>query len=145
MVLSIKKAILFRRLRAKKPHRRPNRRLVCRCDARLYNAAPMKKLLSLTSVLLLLSACTGRPPQGMSLEERLKNHLFAEAYYDTLLDRMVELDIQDDPLLEDSGKASIVENTRRDALAKAKEATRKQREGLVGSFVPAKEQAGGEG
>jgi len=111
---------------------------------RLYNAAPMKKLLSLTPVLLLLSACTSGPPQGMSLEERLKNHLFAEAYYDTLLDRMVELDIQDDPLLEDSGKASIVENTRRDALAKAKEATRKQREGLAGNFVPAKEQTGGE-
>ncbi|MEK7591434.1 MAG: DM13 domain-containing protein [Patescibacteria group bacterium] len=103
----------------------------------------MKKALFLFP--LLLVACKGTPPgSGISLEQRLENPLFAEVYYDVLLDRMVELDIQDDPILKDEDKAEIVEDTRRNALAKAKVANTKQREGMMGNFVPITEETKGE-
>ena len=80
----------------------------------------------------------------MTLEQQLANPLYAEQYYDILLDRMVELDIQDDPLMQDASKAALVDNTRLDALKKAKEATQRQREGTIGQFIGASEEVRGE-
>lgn len=104
----------------------------------------MKKNLFLLLPLLLVSCKAVPGGSGITLEERLQNPLFAEIYYDILLDRMVELDIQDDPILKDADKAKIVEDTRRDALAKAKAANTKQREGMMGNFISVAEETKGE-
>lgn len=107
----------------------------------------MKKFILATLVpLFALTACGTKINEGtaVKLEQLLENPLYAEQYYDELLDRMVELEIQKDPLLEDGSKQSLVDDTQRDALTKAKEATAKQREGLMGSFVAAKEAPMGE-
>ncbi|MBI3331995.1 hypothetical protein HYZ99_03480 [Candidatus Peregrinibacteria bacterium] len=105
----------------------------------------MKKSIFLAP-LFLLAACGPTINEGaaITLEQLLENPLYAEQYYDLLLERMVELEIQKDPILEEGSKKSLVEDVRRDALAKAREATAKQREGFMGVFVPAKEQAHGE-
>lgn len=80
----------------------------------------------------------------MTLEQQLENPLFAEQYYDDLVDRMVELFIQNDPAVEDNAKQGIIEDTRTEALNRAKEATSRQRDGVLGSFVSVKEHAEGE-
>ena len=92
---------------------------------------------------MFLSACAA-PNGTMTLEQQLANPLYAEQYYDILLDRMVELDIQDDPLMQDANKAALVEDTRLEALKKAKEATQRQREGALGVFIGVKEEVRGE-
>ncbi len=106
-------------------------------------SAPMKRLFVLLLPLLVLAGCASKPPQ-LTLEEALLNPLFAEQYYDMLVDLIVELEIKKDPLLEDKRKKATADEARRDALAKAKEATKVQREGTMGGFVPAKEFAKGE-
>lgn len=105
-----------------------------------------KPSLILLLPLLSLAACGTKSNEGatVTLEQLLENPLYAEQYYDELLDRMVNLEIQQDPLLEDGGKQSFVDDTQRDALTKAKEATAKQREGSMGTFVPVKEEPMGE-
>ena len=102
----------------------------------------MKKSLPLLAALS-LAACSGAAGT-VTLEQNLQNPLYAEQYYDVLLDRMVELDIQDDPLMQDASKAALVEDTRLDALKKAKEATQRQREGATGQFIGAGEEVRGE-
>lgn len=101
----------------------------------------MKRLLIVLP--LLLAACA-KESVTEPLQSRVQNPLYAERYYDTLVDRMVELDIQNDPLLEDDGKRSLVHRTRLDALEKAKDATRKQHEGTMGTMIGIKEFARGE-
>lgn len=103
----------------------------------------MRRLFVFLFPLLALAGCASRPPQ-LTLEEELLNPLLAEQYYDTLVDLIVELEIKKDPLLENKRTKAIADETRRDALAKAKEATKAQREGTMGTFVPAKEFAQGE-
>lgn len=80
----------------------------------------------------------------LSLEDQLKNPLYAERYAEDLVDRMVEFKIQSDPLLEDAGKAAIVEETRTKWLEIARDARKKQREGLRGILVTMKEPTKGE-
>ena len=99
----------------------------------------MKNLLPvLTATSLLLTSCGGSV-QTKTLQDHLKNPLYAERYYDTLVDTLVELDIQNDPLLKDAGKKATVDSVRRDALAKAKAATASQHSGATGQFIGAKE------
>lgn len=99
-------------------------------------------LLSLTAFAVILAGCQKAP---VSADPKLlENPLYAEYYYDDLVERLVNLDIQNDPLLEDKSKRGFVDTARRNALQKAKEATRKQDEGLMGSFVPVTEFTGGE-
>lgn len=95
--------------------------------------------------LLLLAAC-GRPPVpvSVSLQERLANPLYAEYYYDDLVERLVDLDIQNDPSLDDAAVKNASDAARRDGLQAAKAATKKQAEGMEGVFIPAKDYASGE-
>ena len=93
---------------------------------------------------LALAGCNGGLRTSATLEQKLANPLFAEYYFDDLVERMVELDIQNDPVLKDARKKSLVDEIRRDGLQRAKEATKKQLEGSAGSFVPADGYAQGE-
>jgi hypothetical protein len=104
----------------------------------------MKPLAIAAGLSLLLASCTSAPPKQITLEERLQNPLFAEQYGDLLVESLVELEIQNDPLLEDTGKKDRADDARREALDIAKEATKKQRDGTIGNFVPVAEFAKGE-
>ncbi len=95
----------------------------------------MKKIaLTIPCSLLLLSACSGsRVSEGLA--ERLKNPLYAERYYDSMTDHMVNIIVQDDPLAKDPAMADIIEKARLESLRRAKEATTKQHEGLQGTII----------
>jgi len=100
----------------------------------------MKKLPIILA--MTLTACTQslqEPSHTESLDSRLSNPLFAEQYYEALVQRMVELAIQEDPILEDESKALIIEKARRDGLKKSNAAEQKQLPGNFGEFVGAKE------
>lgn len=102
----------------------------------------MKKTIILFLGSMLLAGCS--PELSVQLQDRLENPLYAEQYYDLLLDRMVDLKIKEDPILKDSAKAKVVEDTRLDALMRTKKANTAQREGMIGAFVSGAEEAHGE-
>ena len=104
-----------------------------------------RTLLLAASSALLLSAC-GRPATAVSvsLEQRLANPLFAEYYFDDLVERLVDLDIQNDASLEDAGIKNAADAARREGLQAAKNATKKQNEGVQGMMIPGKDFAQGE-
>lgn len=93
-----------------------------------------------------LSACNGSPAAYRSdaLDEHLQNPLFAEQYFEALVQRMVELVITQDPILQDEQKQTIASDVRREGLEKAKGATQTQLKGTYGEFVSASEWAIGE-
>ena len=96
---------------------------------------------------IVLTGCTPTPASqggGISLEQRLKNPLYLERYAETMVDRMADMAIQDDPILEDAGKQKIIEETKRVWLEKSKEARELQREGPHGFFVAINEYVAGE-
>lgn len=102
----------------------------------------MKKTIVLCLGSMLLAGCS--PELSVQLQDRLKNPLYAEQYYDLLLDRMVDLKIREDPILKDSAKAAVIEDTRLSALMRTKEANTAQREGMLGAFISGVEEAHGE-
>ncbi|MDP6562057.1 MAG: DM13 domain-containing protein [Candidatus Peribacteraceae bacterium] len=91
---------------------------------------------------LLLAACGGtyNPDQKALLE----NPLYLEQYAEQLVDAMVNLEIYEDPLLEDAAKQKVVDSTKEYWLKKAKEARKAQRKGMKGSFTTMKEYTEGE-
>lgn len=96
--------------------------------------------------LSVLTACSQDPGSYRSnaLEEHLKNPLFAEQYFENLVQRMVELVIQQDQILDNESKKAIADNVRREGLEKAKDATQTQLKGTYGEFLSASEWAKGE-
>jgi len=97
---------------------------------------------------LLLASCT-KPalPTGQANpnpETLMENPLFVERYAEELVDSMAEMKIQNDPILEESGKEAVIDTTRVFWMERAKEARRAQLEGRSGVFLPAKEFAKGE-
>lgn len=105
--------------------------------------ATMRKYLSLLSATLFIIGCTAQVAENPTLNEYLKNPLFAKWYYEELVQRMVELEIQQDPLLKDAAKKAIADSSRKEALQKAKEAGKKQLQGTMGSFVSILEETRG--
>lgn len=98
---------------------------------------------AIAASLLTLSACaTG--PGDLTLEQRLRNPLFAEYYYDDLVERMVQLQISNDPVLENERNKAAVDDIRRNGVKKAQEAKTTQNNGKSGMFIPAKEFSQGE-
>lgn len=105
----------------------------------------MRKFLITAGTAILLASCTQKPVgPNATLEEHLHNPLFAEQYYETLVDRMTEFAIQKDPILEDEKKSAIIDDVRRDALSASQAARAKQREGTSGFFVTVHEFVEGE-
>ena len=101
----------------------------------------MKKTL-LLSITLLLSACSD--PETALHIDLLENPLYAERFSETMVNTMVELEIYNDPLIEDETKRRIAEETKEKWLAVAKTARKKQREGSNGNFLTMNEYAAGE-
>lgn len=100
----------------------------------------MKKLLP---ALLLLTAC-GQPDYHPDFEAKLQNPLFAEQYAEAMVDAMVNLEIYQDPILEDEGKKKVADKAKEFWLEKAKKARAEQREGSKGGLLPMKAYVEGE-
>lgn len=93
----------------------------------------MKKLIASLSASLLLTACA----QGTRADLRmhLENPLYAEQYYDELVDNMVNMELQNDPLVKDPAMKELIEETRVEALRLSNEADEKQNKGLIGTIM----------
>lgn len=102
----------------------------------------MKRALFLA---ILLTSCvpqqTGGPTE--TLGRRLQNPLFAERYYEDLVQRMVELEIGEHAILSDPKKKQMADAARRKGLQQSREAEQKQLKGIYGSFVNAEENTTG--
>jgi len=78
------------------------------------------------------------------MKQRLQNPLFTERYAEAMVDRVTELEIQKDPLLEDEQMQQLVNTTREKWLNVGREARRLQQDGRQGRFHPVKEYTTGE-
>ncbi len=81
---------------------------------------------------LLVACSAGTQPTVDSL---LRNPLYAEQYSDDLVERMVQLTLNNDPVLQDPHMAALVNDTRTTWLETTTEARQKQRTGSQGNFV----------
>jgi len=105
----------------------------------------MRNLLLCGITLLPLAACFGPPgDQSATLQQQIENPLFLERYAEEMVENMVQITIEENPILDDTRKAAIVEQTRTYWLDEAKQARRAQQEGKSGSFLPMEEYARGE-
>lgn len=96
----------------------------------------------LFGISLLLAGCGNA--LSPTLQGHLQNPLFAEYYYDDLVEQMVQLVIDESPLLDDERKKDAADRTRREALELSKAASALQEQGRQGHFVPADGFAQGE-
>lgn len=98
----------------------------------------MKNTLALPLALalpsLLLGAC-GANSADVSLTELLKNPLYAEQYYDSRTDHMVNLVMQNDPLAKDETTKDVIEKYRVESLRQATKATQEQSRGVGGAIL----------
>jgi|TARA_B100001971_G_C18250092_1_gene577467 hypothetical protein len=98
---------------------------------------PMKKLIILC---LALAACapfqpSNPDPASVPLDERMKNPLFAQEYAKEMVNRLTELEISKDPILEDEKMAEYVQKTKREWKNKDRSARKLKRMGIYGSFI----------
>ena len=71
---------------------------------------------------IVISACNQDAPgayRSNALEEHLQNPLFAEQYFESLVQRMVELVIRQDPIMDNEEKKAIADSVRQEGLKKA--------------------------
>lgn len=92
----------------------------------------------IVSTALLLGGCilAGRERQE---SDPMSNPLYTKRYYDELVENLVSITIHSDPVLQKKGMTKTVERARRDAIAKAQEAEKRQRSGIKGAFIPMEE------
>ncbi len=90
-----------------------------------------------------LSACS-QTQYVPDREALLNNPLYLEMYAESMVDAMVNLEIYEDPILEEDGKKNYVDDVKEEWLAKAKEARSLQRQGSKGTMIPMKEYVEGE-
>lgn len=96
----------------------------------------MKKLLPALVLCAVLAGCGyGLPRQDVSLQDQLRNPLYAEFYYDDLTEQMITLALEDHPVMEDAAKRAIVDRTRTRSLEHAALANKAQDKGRGGAFI----------
>ena len=93
---------------------------------------------------LLLVACATNGESGQNQQALLKNPLYLELYSEQMVDTMVNLEIYEDPLLEDAVKKDIADSTKKYWLAEAKKSRKAQRRSSKGSLITMKEYGAGE-
>jgi hypothetical protein len=98
----------------------------------------MKPLALVPLSVLFLTACNGGVALSPTMEEQLKNPLYAEQYWSHMTDRMVTIIINEE-FKDDAGKLAEVDKVRQESLEKAQAMTKRRGEGIYGSFVPVKE------
>jgi hypothetical protein len=92
-------------------------------------------LLALTALLAACGNAVGLPERDTSLQDQLKNPLYAEFYYDDLTEQLVDLALQENPILEKPGIRATVDRARTRSLEHANLAERAQDQGRRGSFI----------
>ncbi len=100
------------------------------------------RLAILGSGLLFLSACSA--PKSADLKTLLQNPLYAERYYDSQVDHMVDLIIDSGALLQDPSVKEVIDNARVEGLKLAREATTLQTQGKIGGIISDTEEVMGE-
>jgi hypothetical protein len=91
----------------------------------------------LVSASLALVSCASSGTQSpMSSSQLLQNPLYAEWYYKDMVESMMNMEIQNDPLLKNPTMRAIIDDTRTKALASAQAATAKRQTGLNGDLRP---------
>jgi hypothetical protein len=103
----------------------------------------MKRSLLLAPLVCLALAACGQTGPTVTFEQQMRNPLFAERYWEELTDRMVQLHVLKDPLLQDPKLAQVAEETRVSALANAQAATKWREKGMIGAFQGGREETGG--
>ncbi len=104
----------------------------------------MKKTVPILFFLpLLLAACSSGIAR-VSLQQRLQDPLFAERYWAELNERMQDMYINKDPLLNDKAKKDLVEDTRQKAIVQEHANTELQKQGMKGTFLTVTEATDGE-
>lgn len=83
--------------------------------------------------LLLLAACSGASTGSATLDQKLKNPLYAKHYYEDLVGQMVTLEINNDPILKTAKK--VVDDTRIDGTKLAQNAVDTSSNNPHGSFI----------
>ncbi len=87
----------------------------------------------LTLSALLLTACG--TTTGALQKDNLKNPLYAAQYYADLTERMVNLELQKDPVTKDARKKAIIDQTRKNGVANEQRAASVKAQGQEGTFV----------
>ncbi len=104
-------------------------------------------VLPLLALPLLLSGCgnsIGIPERDTSLNDLLRNPLYAEHYYDDLTEHMVNLSLHQDPILLVPSIQKTVDRTRSRSLQHATLAKKAQDQGSRGSFLSDRSLVSGE-
>jgi len=84
-----------------------------------------------------LTACTKVVPENaISHGELMQNPLFAERFSEELIDAMVQIQLWEDPILQDEQKAALIEEARIGWFEITKEARAAKREGMLGTWQP---------
>lgn len=105
----------------------------------------MKRFILSVPCLLLLSACGNTAQVGTTTQSLLENPLFAERYGEEIVQALVELQIQESPLLENEEVTALVDEQRREWLKISKQARKDQRDGaMLGNFISIDEYTKGE-
>ena len=93
--------------------------------------------------LLFLSACSSHASGSMTLDENLKNPLFAHRYYLDLVDEMVNLQLNNDPILKDAGKKAAVDDARIAGTKIAQDTAAMIQKNIHGTIQSEKDRAAG--
>lgn len=104
-------------------------------------------LLPLLTISLILAGCgnsIGMPERDTSLNDLLRNPLYAEYYYDDLTEHMMNISLQNDPILESPNVLATVDRTRTRSLQHANLAKKAQDQGSRGSFLSDRSLVSGE-
>lgn len=96
------------------------------------------------SLLLLTLAVTACARGSYADADLLKNPLYAEFYYDDLVETMVQIQLSDPSAKNDERLLKVMEDVRRTGLARAQEANDAQDIGSQGRFIQGKHFAQGE-
>lgn len=96
----------------------------------------MKRISTLLTLTALLAGCGyGLPRQDSTLQDQLRNPLYAEYYYDDLTDQMISIALRDDPMMADKTKRNTIDRTRTRALEHSQYAIETQMDGQSGIFI----------
>ena len=126
---------------------RPHKRIFCYSIPVLFFflMTHTRFLVAGLSCLILASCSTQEQTTDKAVlwGKMMQNPLYAERYYDELVDRLTTMQINKAEELKNPSYAAMVESTKADALQKSKIETQKKNDGKVGEFVPAKEETEG--
>ncbi|MFH0770905.1 MAG: DM13 domain-containing protein [Candidatus Peregrinibacteria bacterium] len=98
------------------------------------------KLRALSLMLPLLLAGCAKSAWNPPVQTLLANPLYAERYAADMVNRLTDMEIRQDPLLQDAGKKGLIERTKAEWLLRVKSARDAQKKGFVGEFVTGSEE-----